>query len=141
MATTAEVYRTFTGKDPKRIYQVKVPKGTRAPRNFAELGNLVKLEGFRAYLGEVEIKWSRGKAKLLATSGGTLYIWCPDGGLLALSYVESLEYENNSISRSSSFEHEFSAPRPRLQLVYRSRGKLARLIGGRYKINSRGILD
>jgi len=139
---TVDVYRMFTGREPKRTKVLRVPRGARLPAQVAQLGALRELQGYKGWGNGLFVQQGWGSqhgALLLSTSRGILYAYDPGGTLASIPNLRIVVYQTDKGRGSRLYVHEFS-PGTKLIAVANTRGKFAR-IQGRYKIDSRGIVS
>ena len=136
---TVEVYRMFTGREPKRTRVLRVPRGARLPAQVAQLGTLRELQGYTDSF-YMQLAWARQHgALLLSTTRGALYAYEPWGQLTSIPNLRIIVYQTDKGQGDHVYVHEFS-PGTKLIEIPKTRGKFAR-IRGSYKIDSRGIVS
>jgi len=108
----------------------------------ALLGKVVEVRGtWRDVDIALVFTGTRAEALLLGTQRGQLYIYDKGAGLSAIPQVKEIVYKaRKRDGKLANYVHGFKAPFPRLVVLAKSKRKLARLQGGRYKIEARGIV-
>ena len=139
-----KVYKKFLGREPEGTFTVQLPRAVRVPRNMALLGNVVEIKGL-VYRGWAErefgIVLKLAGALLLGTQRGTLYIYSKGKAITGVPEVLKIVYQaRKHDGQLATYFHKFKAPYPRLVILGKSKRKLARVQGGRYKVESRGIV-
>ena len=143
---TVEIYREFMQREPGKTYKIKLPAGIKCPRSFADLGRIAGISGRVGSAGNYYPAITEfrefPRVQLLASERGKLYIYDPKGELFDLCSVEVIAYETRkgTARGATIYVHDFKYPLPKLHVLPRAQGQLARLEGGRYVIDERGIV-
>lgn len=136
-----KLYKRFQGKDPERRQNIPLPAGCNGPGEVALLGVCRKVSGGPEHL-RYNIAWTEtDTALVLATAGGTIWIYDADGCLFDFEPVTDIEYETDKGDGIFIYHHEFEEPFPKLITGAGCRHKLAKLAGGGYRITRFGIVD
>jgi len=107
----------------------------------ALLGKVLEVRGTWRNVDVALIFRDRAEALLLGTQRGQLYIYDRTAGLSAIPQVKEIVYRaRKHDGKLATYAHDFKAPFPRLVVLGKSKRKIARLQGGRYKIEARGIV-